>query len=183
MKTEHHTTKLLVPALFAVVAVTGCRDSKPQQTRAEPPTPPPNAQPERTPIPAGAVEEGRKIFERVRANYARAEISIWGAGSGTPKIALWIPEADWNNLSSVERGNLGYYVKSHVPAIRANPGPHTGISSSAPIYSRLVSNCRSMSDDSWTIGVGPYNSEGKLLLDHEAVTGRQSPWLANEIPK
>ncbi len=143
----------------------------------------PKVNSESIPIPPGTIEKGRKIFERIKTNYRRAEISIWGAASSSPKVALWIPESEWKSLPSVERGNLGYYVKSHVPIFRTNPGPHTGISSSAPIYSQLVSNCRRMSDDAWCIGVGAYNAEGNLLYDHEAVTGSESPWRTNAIPK
>jgi hypothetical protein len=171
---------LICSVFFVTAALTSCRDSKPEQAYTKLAAPLPAATPKQVPIPPGAVEEGRKIFERIRSNYARAEISIWGAASNSPKVALWIPESEWKSLSSIEQGYLGYYVKSSVPAIRSNPGPHTGISSSAPIYSRLVSNCYNMSNDSWIIGVGPYNAEGKLLLDHEAVNGTESPWRANE---
>lgn len=174
-------TNLLITALFAVVVFAGCRESKPRQPREEPPASPTSASQEQMPIPPNAVEEGSKIFARVKSSYARAEISI--EGYSTPNVALWIPESDWNSLSSIERCNLGYYVKSHVPSIRANPGPHTGVPSSAPIYSKLVSKCRGMSDDSWMIGVGPYDSNGELLCKHKAVTGRQLPWCANEDPK
>lgn len=178
-------TKLIIPAFLATIIFTGCRDSKPKQEHTVLPAPPQAippqiATPELTPIPPGAVEEGRKVFERIKSKYSKAEISIWGAGTNTPKVALWIPESEWNNLSNIDHGNLGYYVKSSVPAIRSNPGPHTGISSFAPIYTKLVSNCRSMSEDSWMIGVGSFNAEGGLLLDHEAVNGAQSPWHANE---
>ncbi len=171
----------VITALFAVVVFSGCRESKPRQTRDEPPASPTTASRELKPIPQNAVEEGRKIFERVKSSYPQAVISIWGYS--TPTVALWMPESDWNSLSSLERGNLGYYVKYQVPAIRANPGPHTGISSNAPIYSKLLSKCSRMSDDSWMIGIGPYDSKGELLLDHKAVTGSQTPWCANEDPK
>lgn len=176
--------KLIIPAFLAAIFFTGCRDSKPQEYAALPPSPqpihPPTVAAKRTPIPLGAVEEGRKVFEHIKSRYKQAEISIWGAGTSTPKVALWIPESDWKSLSNIEQGNLGYYVKFTVPRIRSNPGPYTGIPSSAPIYSKLISNCYNMSENSWIIGVGAYNSEGKLLLDHEAVTGTDSPWHTNE---
>jgi hypothetical protein len=178
-------TKFFIRALLATIIITGCRDSKPQQEPIVSPVPSEPipqqiATPERTPIPSGAIEEGHKVFERIKSKYSKAEISIWGAGTSTPKVALWIPESEWNNLSNMERGNLGYYVKSSVSVMRSNPGPHIGISSSAPIYTQFVSNCRSMSEDSWIIGVGSFNAAGSLLLDHEAASGAQSPWHTNE---
>ena len=178
-------TKLIIPAFLAIVFLNGCRDSKPKQEHTVLPAPPqtipqPIATPERTPIPPDAIKEGRKVFERIKSKYSKAEISIWGAGTSTPKVALWIPESEWNDLSYIERGNLGYYVKSAVPSIRSNPGPHIGIPSSAPIYGKFVSTCRRMSEDSWMIGVGAFNTEGSLLLDHEAVNGTHTPWRTNE---
>jgi len=134
-------------------------------------------------IPQTAVENGRQIYDRIKAGYPNTRLSIFGYGTPDPKVALWIPESDWNALSSQERISLGYYVKSHVPAIRDNPGPYLGISPNAPAYQGLVANCRNnMTDNSWMIGVGPFNAAGQLLADHDVAVGTSLPWRSNAPP-
>lgn len=106
-------------------------------------------------------EAGRQAFAKVKAEYPKAQLSIWGGGMKSPQAALWILESSWAALTPTQQADLCLYVQSQIPALKANPGPYLGISPKAQAYSKLEENCRSRLDaESWMIGVGELNKDG-----------------------
>lgn len=131
-------------------------------------------------IPNYAASEGKSVLDRILAdnNYHRhIAPTLWGGLTPNPNAAITIPQRDWNRLSTADRHRLGYYIKSLVPEMKANPS-YSGVPETAPVFSTVVRNCGRMTRDSWCIHLGHWENGG-LIIDQIAVNGTQLPWVSD----
>jgi hypothetical protein len=97
------------------------------------------------------VQRGEALHAKALAKTGDAKLNVWGSGFPTVKACIWIPEGDWDSLSTEDREALVTYLKAQIPIIRSNPERYTSAPSSAPAYSRIRSNIANMRDDAFVI--------------------------------
>ncbi len=124
-------------------------------------------------IPDGAID-GIKLHAQILIKYHDLDRYynrpvLFGAGTKSPEVQIYLPINDWNKLSADQKKDLKAYAELATTYAKQRPLFYSGISSSAPIAGTIKYNARYIGGDSWAIYAGELTENEKDIVQGKVV--------------
>lgn len=140
-----------------------------------------------SPKASSEAREGKNLHLRILARHSKLDKfyrqpDLSGGLTGSPKVTIYIPIAEWKKMTAKEQDLLAAYVSSLIKTVQSNPLQYARVSENAPAAPQIRSNASRMSDKSWQIIAGPLSLDGRDILSDSTVrSGSLSAIRYNEI--
>ena len=121
-------------------------------------------------------ERGRAIFQALTQKYPKLQPCGWGLATANPRLALFIPETEWAELSWEDQASLTLYVESLIPAVRANPDRYLTPFRNDPLRPVFRAKVAHLCAECWLIGVGPFTFDEQGALYEKIVVEGNLAW-------
>jgi len=121
-------------------------------------------------------ERGRAIFQALTQKYPKLQPCGWGLATANPRLALFIPETEWAELSWEDQASLTLYVESLIPAVRANPDRYLAPFRNDPLRPVFRAKVAHLCAECWLIGVGPFTFDEQGALYEKIVVEGDLAW-------
>ena len=118
---------------------------------------------------AATVVQGKELFQTITQRYAKVQPLVWGLHTESPKLALFIPEAEWTQLSKENQLSLAQHLKDLLSVCRATPERYLDVPRDAPNYSSVRDKVVNLCAECWMIGIGRLTLDGKGVLYERVV--------------
>jgi hypothetical protein len=168
---------IIVSSAAIVTALIGGKgnelQSQPSAQEAAPKQSEKPANPTSETLSEGNIQEGKEIADHILVKYPTAcpvNPDIEGLATPQPVLAFWLPEEEWNNLSTEQQTSLTRYVQSLISTVRNNPEDYIYCPKTAPIYPTFVDKAHTLNNNDWEIIIGPINN-GEGVMDRTVAKG------------
>jgi len=126
--------------------------------------------------PSQTAERGEMIFKSIIQHYPQVRPLVWGLATKNPKVAIFLPETVWTQLTKEDQVSLTLFAAGLVPLIRTKPDAYVGAVRTDPRYKAFRARIARLCAECWAIGVGRPTFDEKGILFEQILVQGDAAW-------
>ena len=128
------------------------------------------------PSQSPTAQRGQALLEALAQHYPQMQPTAWGLATDNPRLALFLPQAEWAKLSKEDQVSLTLYVESLIPDVLTYPERYLEIDHNEPHSRLLLMKVATLCAECWLIGVGRLTLNEKGVIPEKVVVEGDSVW-------